>query len=154
MNRIADAVFTGGNGLPNSGLELVKSWGFRGGYTHNWSPTWATGVYGAYGAIQYGDLAKTAICFHAVNSLGFQGKFGGPGTCNPDFNIAAVGANVVWTPVKNLAFTADVVWTRFDQKFDGTVFITPSAALAKPLATYELRDQNSVVALLRAQRNF
>jgi hypothetical protein len=92
---IGDAVFTGGNGLPNSGLELVKSWGFRGGYTHNWSPTWATGIYGAYGAVDYGPLATTAICFNARNSLGLTGN------CNPDFNIAVVGANVVlkWTPI-------------------------------------------------------
>jgi Porin subfamily len=61
---------------------------------------------------------------------------------------------VVWTPVKNLAFTADVVWTRLDQKYSGTVFVTPPASFAKPTALYQLRDQNSVVALLRAQRNF
>ena len=148
MNRIADAVFTGGNGLPNSGLELVKSWGFRGGYTHNWSPTWATGVYGAYGAVDYGGLATATICFFARTQLALTGN------CNPDFNIAVVGANVVWTPVKNLAFTADVNWTRLDQKYDGTVIATPAATFAKPLATYELKDQNSVTMLLRAQRNF
>jgi hypothetical protein len=28
----------GGNGLANSGLETVKTWGFRGGYAHNWDP--------------------------------------------------------------------------------------------------------------------
>jgi Porin subfamily len=146
---IADAVFTGGNAtFPNSGLELVKSWGFRGGYTHNWSPTWATGIYGAYGAVDYGGLATAAICFNARTALALTGN------CNPDFNIAVVGANVVWTPVKNLAFSADVNWTRLDQKYDGTVVVTPPATFAKPTATYELRDQNSVTALLRAQRNF
>ncbi len=145
---IADAVFTGGNGLTNSNLETVKTWGFRGGFTHNWDPYWSSSIYGAYGALQYGGLAKTTICGFAVSQLGLTGN------CNPDFNIAVIGGNIVWTPVKNLAFTADVNWTHLDQKYSGTVFVTPPASLAKPTALYELKDQNSVTMLLRAQRNF
>jgi hypothetical protein len=145
---IGDAVFTGGNGLPNSGLELVQTWGFRAGFNHNWNPYWVTGIYGAYGAVQYGNLAKTTICGFAVTQLSLNGS------CNPNFNISVVGGNVIWTPVKNLAFTFDVNWTHLDQGYSGTVFIQPPATVMKPLATYELKDQNSVTALLRAQRNF
>jgi hypothetical protein len=42
-----------------------------------------------------------------------------------------------------------------DQKFAG--LITPTAAInaiAKPAATYQLKDQDTVSLLLRAQRNF
>jgi len=145
---IADAVFTGGNGLTNSNLETVKTWGFRGGFTHNWDPYWSSSIYGAYGALQYGGLAKTTICAFAVSQLALTGN------CNPDFNIAVIGGNIVWTPVKNLAFTADVNWTHLDQKYSGTASIAPPASVAKPAALYELKDQNSVTMLLRAQRNF
>src|SRR5216684_4479345 len=146
---INDAVFVNG-----SNLETVKSWGFRGGFTHNWDPYWSSAIYGAYGALQYGDLAKTAIC--GVGGVGGTARtqLGLTGNCNPDFNIAVIGGTVVWTPVKNLAFTLDVNWTTLDQKYDGTVFITPPATVAKPAATYELRDQSAVSMLLRAQRNF
>src|SRR6267378_3672216 len=140
---INDAVFVNG-----SNLETVKSWGFRGGFTHNWDPYWSSAIYGAYGALQYGSLAKTAICVAAVTQLGLTGN------CNPDFNIAVIGGNIVWTPVKNLAFTADVNWTRLDQKYSGTVNVQPAASFAKPAALYELKDQNNVTMLLRAQRNF
>src|SRR5207249_1000813 len=34
---IGDAVFVNG-----SGLETVKTWGFRGGYAHNWNPYWVS----------------------------------------------------------------------------------------------------------------
>ena len=61
--------------------------------------------------------------------------------------------DIVWTPV-NLAFTADVNWTRLDQKYSGTVNVQPAATFAKPAALYELKDQNNVTMLLRAQRNF
>jgi len=152
---IADAVYVNG-----SGLETVKSWGFRGGFTHNWDPYWSTAIYGAYGALQYGNLAKTTLCGvggvggTVRTQLGLIGLAGGPGGCNPDFNVAVIGGNIVWTPVKNLAFTLDVNWMQLDQKYSGTVFVQPAATFAKPLATYELKDQNSVTMLLRAQRNF
>ena len=146
---INDAVFVNG-----SNLETVKTWGFRGGFTHNWDPYWASSIYGAYGAVQYGGLAKTAIC--GVGGVGGTARttLGLTGNCNPDFNIAVIGGTIVWTPVKNLAFTLDVNWTQLDQKYEGTVFVQPLAANAKPFATYELKDQGAASMLLRAQRNF
>ncbi|MGY8632057.1 porin [Bradyrhizobium sp. 14AA] len=141
-----DTVFvTGGS------QESVKTWGFRGAYTHNWDPYWNTAVYGAYAAAQLPGIAKTTVCGAAV-----FGAIASPGsTCNPDFNIGQAGIVTRWTPVKNLTFSADLAWTHLDQKYSGT--ITPPALLAvpaKPVAAYELKDQNSVVLLLRAQRNW
>ena len=145
---IADAVFTGTSAANGSSLETVKTWGFRGGYTHNWSPNWASGIYGAYGQLHYGNAGKTVICANAVALLGLVG------TCNPDFNIAAIGFNTIWKPVPNLAFTADFNWTRLDQKYSGTVVNPGVASVAKPAGVYELKDQDSFSMLLRAQRNW
>jgi len=140
---IADGTFTNG-----SGIESVKSWGFRGGYTHNWNPNWASAIYGGYGHLSYGGAAKATICANAVTLLALNG------TCNPDFNLAVIGVNTVWTPVKNLAFTVDVNWTNLDQKYSGTIAAPAVAGIAKPAATYELKDQNSFSGLVRVQRNF
>jgi hypothetical protein len=141
---IADGVFGAG-----TSIETVKTWGVRGGYTHNWSPNWVTGIYGGYGALSYGTNSKALIC-------GVFAGIANPGaTCNPDFNFGVVGVNTVWTPVKNLAFTADLSYSMLDQKFSGTV--TAPALLgtaAKPAAVYELKDQNSLTLMLRAQRTF
>jgi len=101
--------------------------------------------------LKYGDAAKATMCGPGgtvVTLLGLTGN------CNPDFNIAVIGANIVWTPVKNLAFTADVNWTQLDQKYSGTINSPGTPAVAKPAALYEMKDQNSVNVLLRAQRNF
>ena len=57
--------------------------------------------------------------------------------------------------MKGLTFSADVTYTMLDQKFAGT--IAPTAAInatAKPAATYQLKDQDTVSLLIRAQRNF
>ena len=75
-------------------------------------------------------------------------------TCNPDFNVGQIGLITRWTPVKNLTFSADVTYTNLDQKFAGTIAPTALAGIAKPAAVYELKDQNTVSLLLRAQRNW
>jgi len=143
---LADGVFGTG-----TSVQKVKSWGFRGGYTHNWSPNWASGIYGGYAQVRYGAVGGALVC---ANFAALGPSAGA--VCNPDFNFAVVGANVVWTPVKNLAFTADVSWSHLDQKYSGTISgaNTAVAAFAKPAAVYELKDQDSVSMLLRAQRNF
>jgi hypothetical protein len=68
--------------------------------------------------------------------------------------LGVIGANVVWTPVKNLALTADINWTQLDQKNSATIVAPTLPAVAKPGTVYQLKDQNSVNMLLRAQRNF
>ena len=55
--------------------------------------------------------------------------------------------------MKNLTFSADFTYTHLDQKMEGTVS-APSAAIGKPVAVYELRDQDTYQMLLRAQRNW
>jgi hypothetical protein len=140
---VSDTVFTTG-----SSQELVQTWGFRGGFTHNWNPYWASGIYGAYANVHYGSAGTAAICANMVTLLGLVG------TCNPDFNLAVIGVNTIWTPVKNLAFTADVNFTELDQKYSGTIVAPVSAGVAKPAALYQLKDQGTVSALVRVQRNF
>jgi hypothetical protein len=41
-----------------------------------------------------------------------------------------------------------------DQKFSGTVTAPAALTAAKPAAVYELKDQNSLTLMLRAQRTF
>ena len=151
---VSDATYFGTSATAPgaTGLETVKTWGFRGGYTHNWNPNWASAIYGAYASLQYGGNAKNILCAPGtgllITSLSLTGA------CNPDFNMAVIGVNTVWTPVKNLAFSADVNWTRLDQKFSGTAVIPAVLGVSKPAAVYELKDQNAVSALLRVQRNW
>jgi hypothetical protein len=74
--------------------------------------------------------------------------------CNPDFAIGQLGIVTRWTPVKNLTFSADLSWTHLDQKYSGAVAIAPAVTTAKPATTYELKDQDSIAMILRAQRNW
>ena len=128
----------------------------RGAFNHNWNPYWSSSVYGAYAGISYNDTSKALIC--GVGGVGgsFRATFGAAGvtSCNPDYNIAQLGFITRWTPVKNLTFSGDVTYTHLDQKMSGTITAPASAAIGKPAAVYELKDQDTVTLLLRAQRNW
>ena len=140
------------------GLQLISTWGFRGAYIHNWNPYWRTSLYGAYGAVSYNSTAKALLCgvngvggtFRTNATIGFRGT-----TCNPDYNIGQIGLNTRWTPVKNLSFVADLTYTMLDQKMVGSIS-GGSVAIGKPSGSglYQLKDTNSVILLLRAQKNF
>src|SRR5262249_43813795 len=143
---VADAVYGGTSNANGGALQLTTVYGFRGGYTHNWDAFWNTSVFGAWGAIRYNDTAKSLICLGGPGGAvtGFAGvTHSADFTCNPDFNIAQIGTRTIWTPVKNLSFLGEVVYTQLDQKFTGTINPGAMAAVAKPGANYELKDQGT-----------
>jgi len=145
----ADGVFG-----PGTSIAKVQTWGMRGAWNHNFDPYWSGAIFGAYAQLKYGNGGSALVCT-AIAGIG--AATAGITNCNPDFNVAQVGGIIRWTPVKNLTFSGEAVWTGLDQKFAGT--ISPAAAfaaVAKPgaPAVYELKDQNTVSVLVRAQRNF
>ncbi|WP_076862717.1 porin [Bradyrhizobium mercantei] len=148
-----DSVFINGGSQ-----QLITTYGFRGAYVHNWNPNWNTSIYGAWAQVNYNSTAKGYICGPAGNGVGgsFGAVFGTAGltSCNPDYNIAQIGTQTQWTPVKNLTFSADFTYTRLDQSFGGTITYPGSAGIGKPGTVYELKDQNTYTLLLRAQRNW
>jgi hypothetical protein len=147
LQAAPDTVFAAG-----TAQQLVQTWGMRGAYMHNWNPYWNSAIYGAYAAVQYNNTAKTLIC--STPGLGFATAAGaGLMTCNPDYSIGQLGFITRWTPVKDLTFSADLTWSHIDTKMAG-LLTTSDAAIGKPLAAYEMKSEDNVVLLLRAQRNW
>jgi hypothetical protein len=143
--------FSGGTG----DLKLTEAFGVRGAFNHNWDPYWSSSLFGSASAVRYkgavGDLttAKGQYCLAYGRMAPGQGA---TYTCNPDYNVFQVGVVTRWTPVKNLTFSAEVMYFRLDQNFAGTAVLTPSAP--KPATVYEFKDQNTVALNVRVQRNF
>jgi Porin subfamily len=148
----SDAVFAGiANTAANATqLQLTTTYGFRGGFNHNFDPYWSGSLYGAWAAVQYNGTATALICANITPFLSAGS------TCNPNFNVFQVGGVIRWTPVKNLTFSADLLYQGLDQKYTGAVTLPATAVIPTkpPGATYELKDQQAVSLLLRAQRNF
>jgi hypothetical protein len=143
-----DAVFlpvaNGGDGS----LHLTTAWGVRGAFNHNWDPYWSTSLWGSYSGVRYDGTAKANICANYTGTKIVTADY----SCNPDYNVAQIGAVTRWTPVKNLTFSAEVGAFFLDQKFTGAATLTPAAP--KPTAVYEFKDQSTVFLNVRAQRNF
>ncbi len=170
FGQTADAIYlpaglvAGGNGLAGAGgtgdIKLVESYGIRAAFNHNWDPYWSSSFWGTASAVRYhgtvGDLttAKGQWCasYITANRLAAAGATSADFSCNPDYNVYQVGVVTRWTPVKDLTFSAEVLYLHLDQKFTGTTTLTPSAP--KPTATYEYRDQNTIALNVRVQRNF
>jgi len=146
---VSDATFAGVTATAGSQLELTTTYGFRGGYTHNWNPNWDTSLYGAWAAVRYSGNAKANICapIGIVPSV-----VGGATACNPDFNIWQIGTKTGWTPVKGLTFSGDVVYSQLNQKNVGSIALPGIGT--KPAGTYDFKDQNTWTFLARAQRNW
>ena len=151
---MTDAVFlpvaAGGTG----DLKLTEAYGVRGAFNHNWDPYWSSSLFGSASAVRYNGnsaditTAKGAYCANYTAGKVVSADF----SCNPDYNVYQVGAVTRWTPVKNLTFSAEVLYVRLDQKFTGAATLTPTAP--KPTAVYEYKDQDTVSLNIRAQRNF
>jgi hypothetical protein len=155
LGATTDAVWLPASSGGSGDLKLTEAYGIRGAFNHNWDPYWSSSLFGGYSAVRYsgtvGDLSTAKGAYCAAFAASHPGA-GGTYTCNPDFNVSQLGVVTRWTPVKNLTFSAEVDWFHLDQKYSGTS--TFSAGAPKPAATYEFKDQNTVLLQLRAQRNF
>ena len=157
-----DAVFlpvsAGGDGQ----LKLTKAWGIRGAFNHNWDPYWSTSLFGSYASVRYdgtvGNLAtaKGAYCAaFGLSHLGLNVTY----TCDPNYNVSQLGVVTRWTPVKGLAFSAEVQWFHLDQRMgNGPGLTTATSAFSpgapKPATVYQFKDQDTVSLNVRVQRNF
>jgi Porin subfamily len=144
LGIVSDTVFAAG-----SALELTKSWSVLAGAEHHWTPYLRTSLYSAYAKVDYGSAAT-----------GFLDNFFGlPAGSNPDFSFWQVGSRTVWSPVKNFDLSLDVIYNHFETGFDGAglklpVPPTTSVGGSKPNAVYNVTNQDTLMGIVRVQRNF
>ena len=51
-------------------------------------------------------------------------------TCNPNYSVGMLGTVTRWTPVKNLTFSAEVLWMHLNTGMQGKPLITPGSGAA------------------------
>jgi len=148
-----DGVFGSG-----TSIEKTKAWGFRGAFVHNWTPNWETSVFGSYTHVDYNGAASTLVCNRLTTTAAAVGATFTPGSsCNPDFNIWQVGSRTAWTPVTNLTFSGEVLYTVIDQSNTGGINLTGNPSIPstfKPAGAYEFKDQGIWSGNLRVRRTF
>jgi hypothetical protein len=141
---VADAVMDSGvaNAGVLGGLELTEGWEVGAGYEHHWNSMWKTSLYGGYMEFNFNGTAER--WFTNV----FPANTGGP-----DWSFWQVGSRTVWTPVKNLDLSVDVMYSHLDTGFQGSA-VGNFGAAAKNAGPYTMDDQDLVSFMFRAQRNF
>jgi hypothetical protein len=139
-----DAVFNRGGQL-----QLISTWGGRGAFNHNWNPNWSTSVYGAYAHVNYGSTANAGSAA-SVFCASLVATEPGITSCSPNYNVSQAGIITRWTPVNNLAFSADFTYEHLSQNMAG-IIVFPGAY---GTGAYAIANQNTYQVLFRAQRNW
>ena len=70
------------------------------------------------------------------------------------FTISEIGLVTRWTPVRNLTFSAEVLYAYLKTNMVGTITGTPSSALPLANTTYTFGNNGTTSLNLRVQRNF
>jgi hypothetical protein len=144
-----DAVYLPGANGGDGQLHLTTAYGVRGAFNHNWDPYWSSSVFGGMGWVRYDSTAQTEYC--AAYAVAVAGQ-GSTYSCNPNYTVSMLGGITRWTPVKNLTFSAETIWTHLSTGFNGSANIP----LAAPYSTTNLafKAQDTVSLNFRVQRNF
>jgi len=172
MGVVTDSIYSGisaSNGNPQTGLQLTNGWGFRGAFNHNWDPYWSSSLFGGIAGLSYNQTAKTLFCntFSATPGIAIRGggvtNGGGTGAqllpgsvCDPGFTVSEIGVVTRWTPVKNLTFSAEVLYAYLKTNMSGAAgpAVAPSSALPLAATTYTYGNNSTTSLNLRVQRNF
>jgi hypothetical protein len=171
MGVVTDSIYSGisaVNGNPQTGQQLTSGWGFRGAFNHNWDPYWSSSLFGGIAGLSYNATAKTLYCNTYVSNPGIAirgtanvtnggataGTFGAGSICDPGFTISEIGLVTRWTPVKNLTFSAEVLYAYLKTNMSGTITKAPSSALPLADTTYTFGNNGTTSLNLRVQRNF
>lgn len=131
LYQLSDIVYNDATG----GFDSTKAWSVTGQYRHFWTPSLRSAVMAGYTGVNAPDSAY-------AQQNGFV-----------DFNIWQLGANTVWSPVRNLDIGLEVLYTKVngDQPL-GYNLPTQNLAITKGQAYGGTTDL--VSAGLKIQRTF
>jgi hypothetical protein len=78
-------------------------------------------------------------------------------TCDPGFTMSQIGTTLRWTPVKNLTFSSEVLYSYLKTNMTGFASGTTSSTfpvVGGPTAVWQYGNVGTVNVNLRVQRNF
>jgi hypothetical protein len=110
-----------------SSIDLSTAWSARVFYEHYWSAKWRTSLYGIYARQEN-------------NSTNYVLPTGVTG--NTNFSMYQVGSRTAWTPVKDLTFSGEVLYTGVETNLQGVI------------GGREIKNQGTVSGIVSAIRSF
>ncbi|SHH43889.1 porin [Bradyrhizobium erythrophlei] len=153
-NSIAFGATTDGTYLPiaaggDGTMHLTSAYGVRGAFNHNWDPYWSSSLFGGMGWVRYDATQRANFCSAISATIPGQNV---TYSCNPNYAISMLGVVTRWTPVNNLTFSAEAIWTHLTTGFTGSSTFSPGAPFAVTPLAFKAQDTASLE--VRVQRNF
>jgi hypothetical protein len=154
---VLDGVYSGLTAATGTSISLSNAWEVTAFYEHYWNPAWRTSVFGNYSSISYGATADAMLIANLSGALPTTGHFvATPGTTGGSmkFATAQVGTKTSWTPVKDLTFSAEFLYSRMINSLNGT-FVTatggvPGAAAGTVYNMGSMNVYNGAVQVIRS----
>jgi hypothetical protein len=140
-----DGVYTAADGM-----HLTTAYGVRGAFNHNWDPYWSSSLFGGMAWVRYDSTAQTDYCAAYAATVAHTAT--NVYTCNPNYTLSMLGASTRWTPVKNMTFTLEGIWTHLSTGFSGTAALPLGSPYPTSLVSF--KGQNTATLQARVQRNF
>ena len=125
--------------------ELTSAYGGYLAFEHHWSPQWRSSIFGGAQKVDYNATANALLCSKYTGAAA-----AGPGllvfapgqACNMDMVTYQAGTRTQWAPTKDLILGVEYTFSRIDSKNDGALFTPNAINNFKPIAVYEVKDQN------------
>lgn len=124
------AVTANDGAIVNGTVKTTKGWNVTGGLLHYWTPSVRQGVWGSYTGVNYSHEVKQANLTNANIR---------------NFDVWAVGSNVVWSPVKAFDIGVEVLYTKAEKKHFAPAF---------DFFRKGQKSEDSIQGRLRLQRDF
>jgi hypothetical protein len=126
-------------------IELTDSWSVSGNFLHYWLPNLRSNLFAAYSEIEY-------------DNTGAQ-LFTGPGGVTAaigfiDTKIFEIGANLIWSPVKNLDIGVEAIYRKIEPRTPIVPAFGNVPGTSDVFTNTLLDDQDAIEARLRIQRDF
>ena len=145
--------------------KLTEAWSVTGAFLHYWTPEWRSAIFGSYAEASFGKGARTNAgpfgffvnpnggtgVAAAANAIAFN-------TSLRDYSVSVIGANLIWSPVKDLDIGLEGVYTRVDLKGGRAADLSVASAANQnignsiPAKTVKYDDVWSL--RMRVQRDF
>jgi hypothetical protein len=127
-----------------------RAYAIAGGLNHNWTPTIQTNVFGSWMRFEAPGVAQYAV---PVTAATLATGSAGTTTGLVDFDEFRVGANVIWTPVKEFLIGVEALYIRVDPSQRVAVPLTTAAG--DPTGTFRSTgSEDTWEGRLRVQRDF
>jgi hypothetical protein len=92
-------------------VKLTKAASFTAAFLHYWAPEWRSAIFGSWSTVDFDASLRDAT----VGTAAFVGTAGAGnrnGSLLRDYDIAVVGANLIWSPVRDLDIGVEALYSQ------------------------------------------